>query len=324
MAIQDDLDEEPDLAQGVRASLALDGLAGTWLGPRDPTTNGLALMRASVSDEVATDGASLVAVLAERARVLGVEVFLGSSLNSISLKDGHVDGVVVGNKRVACEAVLMTDGLGSLLDALPEFSVSPRLQHAVENVRSRGTVAVVRMGLKSPLTADGRCVSRARTALELDDLERAHDAVKYGRLPEVFPLDVRQWSADHSGLAPEGHHVVSVHVHGVPEGGDVSGEALVAAVMQGLAPYHDHLARDRVCVDVLRPHDLREVGIPGGHLWHAEMALDQLWATRPFGALAQHGTPWDGVYTASLANHPGTLALGSGGAHAARMMLASH
>ena len=325
LSIQDDLDEEQDLDPGLRASMALDGLAGTWLGPRDPTTNGLALLRSAVSDEVAQDGAALVQALAEKARALGVGLHLDCPLSAISLRDGQVDGVVVGNKRVPCEAALMTEGLGLLLDTLPEFSVPPRLQHSVKHVRRRGTVALVRMGLSSPLTVAGRCVERVRTAMELDDLERAHDAVKYGRLPEMCPLDARQWSAGRNDLAPEGHHVVSVHVHGVPSRGDLSADLLVERVMKGLSPYHDQLAEDTVCVDVLRPYDLQEkLGLPGGHLWYAEMALDQLWITRPFGSFAQHETPWNGIYVASLASHPGTLALGSGGVHAARMMLASH
>jgi len=282
-------------------------------------------MRAAVSGEVARDGVTLINALAERARAVGAELHLGAALNSISLKDGRVDGVVVGHKRVACESVLMNEGLESLLGALPEFSVPPRVQHAVDHVRSRGTVAVVRMGLASPLEVDGRTVQRARTAGGLDDLERAHDSVKYGRLPESCPLDVRQWSVGLNGLAPEGHHVVSVHVHGVPGGDDVLAEALMERVRRGLAPYHGQLEQDTVCVEVLRPYDLREaLGVPGGHLWHAEMALDQLWVTRPFGTFAQHETPWGGVYVANLASHPGTLALGSAGVHAARMMLASH
>ena len=323
LSVQDALDEWSTLSDGVRASLALTALSGTWLGPRDPTTNGLGLLRASVADEVARDSASLVEVLAQHAKASGVIIHLNQALSSISLQDGRVDGVVATGARRACDALLLSEP-EDLLELLPPFSAASSVEHGWRNVRRRGCVAVVRIGLSAPLERQGEILKRMHTAKHLDDLERAHDAVKYGRLADVTPLDVRQWSSCIDGLAPEGHHVLSVHVHGVPYSPDVTKDAVLDKVLAALNGFFPGFDEHLVASQVLRPCDLAsELGFLGGHLWGAEMALDQLWVTRPFGAFARYNTPWQGLYVAGVEHHPGSLAHGSGGAHAARIMLGS-
>ena len=323
LSLQDALGEWPELGDGVRASLALTALSGTWLGPRDPTTNGLGLLRAAVADEVARDSASLLELLSKQAAASGATLHFNQRLSSISLKDGRVDGVVAGGMRRACDALLM-GGSEDLLSLLPPFSTPSSVEHSWKHVRRRGNVAVVRLGLETPLERDGVVLQRIHTAGHVDQLERAHDAVKYGQLAEVTPLDVRQWSSCIAGLAPEGHHVLGIHVHGVPFDPELAKEDVMQKVGAALDSVAPGISERVVCSHVLRPCDLEsEVGLRGGHLWGAEMALDQLWATRPFAAIARYKTPWRGLYAAGCSYHPGSLAHGSGGAHAARIMLGS-
>lgn len=321
LSVQDALHEWPELNDGVRASLGLTALTGTWLGPRDPTTNGLGLLRASVGDEISDGSAPLVELLAAQAEASGVSIHLNAPLTAISMVEGRVDGVVSGGTRRACSAVLV-GGHEDLLALLPAFAASSGVEHGWRHVRRRGCIAIVRLGLNAPIEREGERVQRIHTAEHLDVLERAHDAVKNHQLAAVTPLDARQWSESVEGLAPDGHHVLGVHVHGVPLAGDVTREAVLERALEGLDQAFPGTSSKVVCSQVLRPSDLESgCGLPGGHLWGAEMALDQLWVTRPFARFAQYTTPWEGVYITGIGNHPGSLALGSGGVHAARMML---
>jgi phytoene dehydrogenase-like protein len=57
---------------------------------------------------------------------------------------------------------------------------------------------------------------------------------------------------------------------------------------------------------LLMPDDLeREFAMPGGHLYHGELALDQLWLQRPSIALSRYETPIAGLFLAGAGSHPG-------------------
>ena len=76
-----------------------------------------------------------------------------------------------------------------------------------------------------------------------------------------------------------------------------------------------------VAGEVLTPLDLeRRYGLTGGHIFHGEHALDQLYAMRPVLGWAQHRTPIRGLYLCGAGTHPGGGVTGAPGAHAARVV----
>ena len=76
-----------------------------------------------------------------------------------------------------------------------------------------------------------------------------------------------------------------------------------------------------VAGEVLTPLDLeRRYGLTGGHIFHGEHALDQLYAMRPVLGWAQHRTPIRGLYLCGAGTHPGGGVTGAPGAHAARVI----
>ena len=69
------------------------------------------------------------------------------------------------------------------------------------------------------------------------------------------------------------------------------------------APDLDRLVTAR---QVITPEDLERVwGLSGGHIFHGELALDQLWVARPLLGWAQYRTPLPGLYLAGAGTHPG-------------------
>jgi phytoene dehydrogenase-like protein len=68
--------------------------------------------------------------------------------------------------------------------------------------------------------------------------------------------------------------------------------------------------------------DLEEgFGMTGGHPFHGEPALDQLFVTRPLLGWARYRTPVAGLYLCSAGTHPGGGVTGGPGANAAREIL---
>jgi len=70
---------------------------------------------------------------------------------------------------------------------------------------------------------------------------------------------------------------------------------------------------------VITPLDLeRTYGLTGGHIFHGELALDQLFVTRPLLGWARYRTPIANLFLCGSGTHPGTGLNGRSGAMAAR------
>ena len=62
-------------------------------------------------------------------------------------------------------------------------------------------------------------------------------------------------------------------------------------------------------------------GLTGGHIFHGELALDQLFTMRPLLGWARYATPIQKLYLCGSGTHPGTGLTGISGANAAREIL---
>ena len=73
---------------------------------------------------------------------------------------------------------------------------------------------------------------------------------------------------------------------------------------------------------VITPADLEsEFGLTGGHIFHGELALDQLFTMRPLLGWARYRTPIDGLYLCGAGTHPGYGVSGLSGLHASREVI---
>jgi len=131
-------------------------------------------------------------------------------------------------------------------------------------------------------------------------------------------------SLNDPSLAPEGKHVMSIHVQFAPyklREGDwaTRREEFSANVLNVLERYAPGL-RDRVVAQqVITPADLeRNYGLSGGHIHHGEQTLDQFFTFRPLIGWAQYRTPLKRLYLCGAGTHPGGGLTGLNGANAAR------
>jgi phytoene dehydrogenase-like protein len=89
--------------------------------------------------------------------------------------------------------------------------------------------------------------------------------------------------------------------------------------MERFAPGLGELVEAR---EVITPEDLEsEYGLTGGHVYHAEPALDQFFAWRPLNGEARYRLQLQGLYLAGSGAHPGGGVTGGPGANAARQIL---
>jgi phytoene dehydrogenase-like protein len=220
----------------------------------------------------------------------------------------------------------------------PDY-LQPDFLAKMQNYRCNGTVAKVNLALSAlPIfTALGKnsgasnganaLAGRIHIGPEIDYLERAFDAAKYGGFSQHPILDIRIPSIADPSLAPAGKHVMSIYVQFAPyklKGGDWNSQraALGDAVVKTLSEYAPDLPGLILHGDVITPLDLEEVyGLTGGHIFHGELSLDQLYLTRPLLGWARYKTPLEGLYLCGSGTHPGAGLTGGSGANAAKEIL---
>jgi phytoene dehydrogenase-like protein len=93
-------------------------------------------------------------------------------------------------------------------------------------------------------------------------------------------------------------------------------------VVRTLTEYAPDFQDTIVSRQILTPVDLeRTYGLTGGHVFHGEHALDQLFAFRPVLGWARYRTPIKNLYICGSGTHPGGGLTGASGANAGREIL---
>jgi phytoene dehydrogenase-like protein len=344
MAVADFVSEffETDL---LRAVIAARGIFGTALGPWSAGSTAVLLLRAAADSHPVGSAAfprgglgSLTRALADAARKAGVEIRTNSEVQHIRAKDGAVTGLMLADgEEIPVEAVVSgVDPKRTFFKLLDPTQLDPTFALRIRNVRAMGTVAKVHLalgGLPAFSALDptegflNSLSGRIHIGPEIDYLERAFDASKYGEFSPSPYLDVTIPTILDPSLAPDGKHVLSAHVQFAPfhlKSGDweTSRRDLGVAVIKTLAEYAPNLPSLIEQTQVITPLDLETVyGFTGGHIFHGELALDQLFTMRPVLDWARYKTPIRGLYLCGSGTHPGNGLTGASGANAAREII---
>jgi phytoene dehydrogenase-like protein len=313
----------------LKAGLALGGLNGAFMGPRSPQSAGLVLLREAIAGrEIVGGPAKLAESLLAAVRHQGVTVRCSAAVERIRVEQGAVRGVVLrGGESI--DAPVVVSGLDprrTLLDLVAPIALPPLAEDEVRGLRTRATSAKLHLALShAPVfTCRERQFERIRVVSDTTRIERAFDDAKHGRLPSRPPLDIRVPSVADPTLAPPGHHVLSIHVFGVPyapAGGwsKAAREQLVDAALAVLGEVAPSSSAAVVAAELLVPPEIEaRYGVTGGHPMHGEHALDQLWIGRPGPTLSRHATPIRGLFLGSGGTHPYGGASGAAGVWAAR------
>jgi phytoene dehydrogenase-like protein len=332
----------------LRAAIAARGIFGTAMGPWSAGTSAVLLLRAAADPHPLGPAAyprggmgSLTRVLAESAQRAGAEIRTESEVAEICVKDGGVSAVVLadGQEIPATAAVSGADPKRTFLRMVDPVHFDPDFLMKVQHYRSSGTTAKINLALSAlpdfPARASVAASESDQRALlgrihigpEIDYLERAFDASKYGEFSPAPYLDVTIPSIADASLAPAGQHVMSVCMQYAPfklkNGGWPSRrQALADTVVKTLSAYAPNLPELVLAAQVITPHDLEETyGLTGGHIFHGELALDQLFTFRPLLDWARYRTPIRGLYLCGSGTHPGNGLTGASGANAAREII---
>jgi phytoene dehydrogenase-like protein len=342
MAVADFVHEwfESDLLQ---AAIAARGIFGTAMGVWSAGTTAVLLL-AAASDPL-PGGSSLSAVggpgavsraMAEAAREAGAEIRTGVEVVGIAVKDDAAVGVRLGDGTEATAGTIVSsaDPRRTFLRLVDPMDLEPGFLTRIRNYRTPGTTAKVNFALRAlpafrGITGNAATFGgRLHVGPNLDYLERAYDASKYGEISSEPYLDVSLPSIADPSLAPAGRHVMSVYMQYAPfklrDGAswDHHRSNLSGIVLRTLEEYAPGVTGLVEHEQVITPADLESMyGLTGGHVFHGELALDQLFTMRPTLGWAQYRTPLRNLYLCGSGTHPGDGLTGGSGQNAAREIL---
>jgi len=250
---------------------------------------------------------SLSSALASAARAAGADIRTNAEVRRIHVKDGRATGVTLtsGEELQAKAVVSNADPRRTLLGLIDPVELEPGFLSRIRSYRSAGTVAKINLALTAlpnftALPGDVRALAGfIHVGPELDYLERAFDSSKYGTWSPRPYMEITIPSLTDPTLAPAGAHVMSITAQYAPD-------------LKSLILHRQ----------VITPVDLEaQYGLTGGHIFHGELALDQLFTMRPLLGWARYRTPVRGLFMCGAGTHPGYGVSGLSGLNAAREIL---
>ena len=332
----------------LRAVIAARGIFGEALGPWSAGSTAVLLLRAAADPNPVGSATfprgglgEFTRALSEAAQKAGAEIRTQAEVAKIETKNGAVSGFALANgDEIACEAVVSgVDPKRTFLQLLDPAQLDPVFAMRMKNFRARGTTAKVHLALgdlptfaalSNAVAADGfreALSGRIHIGYEIDYLEKAFDAWKYGEISQAPYLDVTIPTILDPSLAPEGKHVLSAYFQFAPyrlrQGSwkERRGE-LVNIALKTLAAYSPNFATLVEGAQVVTPEDLESTyGFTGGHIFHGELALDQMFTMRPVMDWARYQTPVRGLFLCGNGTHPGNGLTGASGANAAKEII---
>lgn len=342
MSVADLVDEAVE-DEALRGVLGARGVRYTAMGPRsagtalnflwDSARGGGAAGR-TVFARGGPD--SLAEALVAAARSNGATIRRDADVVAIRTGRGSVEGVALASGEEIDARIVASnaDPKQTLLRLVDPAEVGPTLGWRVEHIRTPGVVAKVILVLEGLPAIGGvegeRLHGRIVVAPSLDDLERAFDDSKYGRISEHPYLEATIPTLSDPSLAPAGTHVLTALFQYAPrrlrdaDWDEAARDRVADGAVRTLEVYAPGIADRIVARHVVTPADLeREYGLSGGHPMHGELALDQVFAWRPLLGHARYRLAGiSGLYMCGAGTHPGGGVTGGPGRNAARAIVA--
>jgi phytoene dehydrogenase-like protein len=297
--------------------------ATTSAGPGGLVKGGMGAVTQAIR-RAAEEGGVAIRTRAEVARV----VIESSAARGVELKDGEqIEAkVVIANANAQTTFLRLIDK-----SHLPETFVQ-----AVKRIRTDSSCFKINLATDqlprwSAYEARGLDATNPGSitiAENLEELEEAFESARHGRIAPRPYLWILTPSAFDPTVAPAGKHVISVFGGHVPyklrdrDWDDAAKGDLYDIVMRQISRYAPGFGNSVIHKQILVPQDLeRMFDLPGGHVHHGELSIDQIFFRRPVARYADYRSPIANLYQCGASTHPGGGVTGVPGHNAAWVIL---
>jgi len=347
MSAADLLDEWFESDQ-VKIPFCIDGIIGTWAGPREPGTAFVMAHHAvgetgegAMSNDYGIPEGGMGAVadaIRDSAMKFGCEIRTNARVERILTVNGRTRGVVLTSGEEVLAPVVMSAANPRItfLEQLDASELPEQFVADIKRFKVRSGVVKINVALSElpRFTADPDkdidFTGGIQLALSVDYIERAFIDAREGRgAARPFSDGEIPTQVDHT-LAPEGVHVASLYTQWVPHTwSDEQPQAEIDAYADRVIDEYDQLAPGfKASVmhrQVIGPYEMeREWGMTGGNIFLGEVSPDQLFHMRPAPGYADWRSPIEGLYHCSNGSHGVGGVCGVPGYNATREVLKDH
>lgn len=327
-----------------RAVLAYYCSIGTFAGPKTPGSAYVVLHHIMGEHEGAggwgfvRGGMGVISeTIAEAGQRHGMTIRTGAEVSRVEVVDDRVSKVIIaGGDEYTARAVVSNVSCKVLFEKLvaPEHLPAEFLQH-IRNYRTFSTAFKINLAVEAPpryaAFDAAKCGFEAPNYVhigpDIEYLQAAYEDARQGRYSRRPFITVVVPTMVDDTLAPKGKHVVNMFGGHAPyELLGRSWEEARPGFVQAVYDTIDEVApgfSDRIIdSQVLLPTDIeRIINTPHGHIFHGELALEQLFFQRPAPHYADYRSPIRGLYQCGSSTHPGGGVSGIPGHNAARRIL---
>ena len=344
MSAADFLDEWFE-TEPLKAAKSTSGIIGTFLGVRSPGTGYVLLHhylgelngapRAWGFAKGGTGGLSQA--IASAARAHGADIREDSPVDKILIENGRAVGVVTdkGDEYRADKIISAAHAYRTFVDMIDEKELPSDYLSDMKRFKTRGPSCKVNLALDG--LPEFPCIPKSKRALlrgsieiapSTQYLEQAYDDAKYGGWAKRPFMDALMPSLLDPGMAPPGKHIMSLFVQYADrdlKGGwtDDKKAEFLEVVIDTLSEHSPDLRDKLLHKHIMTPLDLEQrFGLTGGHIFHGELTLPQLFFLKPSPQWANYRTPIDDLWMCGSSCHPGGCITGAPGRNAALALLA--
>ncbi len=330
-----------------KGSKSTSGIIGTFMGPRSPGTGYVLLhhylgeidgvFRAWGFAKGGTGGLSQA--IASAAREAGAEIKVNSPVAQVIVKNGVATGVALenGDEYTADIIVSNADAKRTFLKLVESKHLPDEFLGDIKRFRISSPACKVNLALDglpqfSSLPKGKEALLRGSIEIvdSVDYLERAYDDAKYGGWARKPFMDALIPSLLDPAMAPPGKHIMSMYVQYASsdlEGGwnEQKRAQFLDVVVDTLAEHVPNLKDILLHKHIMTPWDLENTfGLTSGHIFHGELALQQIFFLRPSPQWSNYRTPIKNFYMCGSSTHPGGCITGAPGRNAAIAILEDH
>jgi len=263
-----------------------------------------------------------------------VEIRTNSKVKSIEVNKNTCDGIMLDNGELI-KANTIVSGLdpnNTFINLVGISNLDPNFLTQLNNIKYRGSTARIFFALNSLPKIEGLNLDQMGTNFSIcptiESLERASDAVKYGKISEKPYVDFNFPSILNPDSSLGNKHILSATVQYAPYNlrdqiwDDQSKSILEKNTVQTIESVIPNFSTLIESSFILSPYDIeKEFGLKEGNLNHGEMTLDQFMFMRPTISSSQYSTPIKNLYICGGGTHPGGGLHGANGYNAAKKIL---
>jgi phytoene dehydrogenase-like protein len=331
-------------SDAIKTVLAYYASIGTFAGPRSPGS-AYVLLHHMLGEHSGAGGWGFVRggmgaisdAIAGAAREKGAVIRTDVPIAGVIVEGARAAGVrLASGEEVRGRAVVSNaDAKTTFLKLVERRHLSDEFVADLQRYRTFSTAFKINLAMDEPprytafdaKTAGFDYPTYVHIAPSVEYLERAYDDAKYGRFSaRPFITPVAPSIVDDS-LAPKGKYVINLFGGHAPyelkgTNWEAERDRLFDTVIDTLAEYAPNVRDAIIHKQVLTPVDLEaKIGLPQGHIFHGELALDQIFMMRPVPGYADYRSPVPGLYQCGSSTHPGGGVSGLPGHNAAREIL---